>query len=114
MFYEVCQWQVRRRDSKKHLTILHELREYQKANRKSFYYTRSRLYAVDDEKAKGETWISVDEYKDQAAYDKMFKGYRSTAGAYAGFGKLRDKWETLVIPDSVKVETWIEKPEMII
>ncbi len=114
MYYEICKWQVRRKDSEKHLDAIRELRMYQKANRKKFYYAQSRLYTVDDREAKLETWINIDEYRDQQSYNRMFKGYRSSKGVYVEFQRLREKWDSLVVEDSVEVESWIEKPEMIL
>ncbi len=67
---------------------------------------------MDDEDSKLETWISFDEYKDQSQYDKMFKGYQSRGRVYVGFAKLMESWKPLLVPDSLKVETWVERPEM--
>ncbi len=112
LIYEVCEWKVRPSNSKRHLKALIVLRNLVKANRMSFFYQRSRYFTVDVEDSKLETWISFDEYKDQLQYDKMFKGYRSKGRVYVEFAKLMESWEPLIVPDSLKVETWVERPEM--
>lgn len=64
-----------------------------------------------DQKVKQETWIAVDEYRDQQAYDRMYHAYRSTGKVYEEFGSIVQKWNKLIVPSSVEIESWFEKPE---
>jgi hypothetical protein len=101
---------VRRTNSRRHEATIGELRKYIRAHRKKFYYQRSWTYKVD-QKGQRETWIAVDEYRNQQAYNRMFRAYRSTGKVYAEFLTIVEKWNTLVVPRSIKIENWIEKPE---
>lgn len=41
----------------------------------------------------------------------MFHAYRSNGKVYAEFGNIVEKWNKLVVPRSIKIESWVEKPE---
>jgi hypothetical protein len=110
LIYEVCHWQVRRAKSRKHEAIIRELRKFIRAHRKKFYYQRSWTYKVD-QKGQRETWVAVDEYRNQQAYNRMFRAYRSTGKVYVEFFTIVEKWNKLLVSHSVKIESWVEKPE---
>ena len=112
MLYDIGQWKVSRTNAKKFLEMMNRFVEWQKQNRKKFYYTRSTFGIVRDDDPLTETWTYVDEYKDQESYDKFEKSFQWSNPENAGFLKLKEEFASLIVPDSYKCARMIEKPEL--
>ena len=85
--------------------------EWQKQNRSKFYYTHSTFGIVKSEDQSEEAWMYIDEYKDQESYDKFIDSFRSGNPENAGFFKLKDEFESLIVPNSYTCARMVEKPE---
>ena len=116
MLCEVGQWQVPKKNSKKHFEMWSAIMDYQRTNRNKFYYGRSRFFILETTDSAVETWMFIHEYKDQKAYDKEMKAVQSDAEIVkfkAKFkAKFKKEFESLRVPNSFKTEVWIEKPEL--
>ena len=76
MLYEIAQWSVPVANSKKHVEFWEEHLAYQRTHREKFHYKRSRILKMNDsETSREETWMWIDEYENQEAYDKMNKAF---------------------------------------
>jgi len=51
--------------------------DYQRNNRNKFHYTRSRFFTLKTTDSAVETWMYIDEYEDQEAYNKTTKALQS-------------------------------------
>ena len=51
--------------------------DYQRNNRNKFHYTRSRFFTLKTTDSDVETWMYIDEYEDQEAYNKTTKALQS-------------------------------------
>jgi hypothetical protein len=112
LLYDVGTWKVSKANAKKFLEMMNRFVEWQKHNRKKFYYTRSTFGIVRDDDASTETWMYVDEYKDQESYDKFEESFQWSNPENAGFLKLKEEFASLIVPDSYKCARVIEKPEL--
>jgi hypothetical protein len=108
----VGEWKVSDANAKKFLEMMSRFVEWQKQNSKKFYYTHSTFGILKSEDPSVETWMYIDEYKDQESYDKFIEDFRRNNPEYAGFFKLRDEFESLIVPDSYTCKVLIEKPEL--
>jgi len=76
LLYEIAQWRVPVANSKKHVEFWEEHSAYQRSHREKFHYKRSRILKMNDsETSREETWMWIDEYENQEAYDKMNKAF---------------------------------------
>jgi hypothetical protein len=73
--------------------------EWQKQNRKKFYYMQSTFGIVKDEDKSAETWMYVDEYKDEESYDKFVESFQWGNPENADFLEIKKEFESLVVPD---------------
>jgi hypothetical protein len=112
LLYDIGQWKVSRANTKKFLEMMNRFVEWQKQNRKKFYYTQSTFGIVKDDDPSMETWMYVDEYKDQESYDKFEESFQWSNPENAGFLKLKEEFASLIVPDSYKCARVIEKPEL--
>ena len=99
-------------NAKKFLEMMNRFVEWQKHNRKKFYYTHSTFGIVRDDDPSTETWMYVDEYKDQESYDEFEECFQWSNPENAGFLKLKEEFASLIVPDSYKCARVIEKPEL--
>jgi hypothetical protein len=111
MLYEVAQWRIRKEFSKKHLDMWKEILNEQKSHSDKFYYTRSRILQSAEKEADPaeETWMWIDEYEDQKAYDKMSKAIEEDPEVVKLKKKWHSKWDPIRVPGSLKAELWIER-----
>ncbi len=57
----------------------------QRTNRQKFHYKRSRYFTMVDSESSEEHWMSIDEYEDQEAFDRMYKAIEDQRDlAYSG------------------------------
>jgi hypothetical protein len=112
LLYNIGEWKVSKANAKKFLEFMGRFVEWQKENRKKFYYTRSTFGILKTEDTAVETWMYIDEYKDQESYDKFGEDFRRSNPDWAGFFRLRDEFESLIVPNSYNCEVLIEKPEL--
>ena len=89
-----------------------QIAEWQKSNRKKFFYTHSTFGVLKSEDPSVETWMYIDEYKDQESYDIFLKAFQENNPDYAEFFKIKKKWESLLVPSSHTGEVLIEKLEL--
>ena len=92
------------------LEMMERFVEWQKQNREKFYYTHSMFGIVKSENQSEETWMYIDEYKDQDSYDKFIASFQSSDPSLAGFFKLKDEFESLIVPNSYSCDQLTIKP----
>ncbi len=114
MLYDIGLWKVSKANAEKFLEMMNRFVEWQKQNRKKFYYTHSKFGIVRDDDQSAQTWMYIDEYEDQESYDKFTKSLQGNDPENAGFFKLREEFASLIVPDSYKCLRLIEKPELCI
>jgi hypothetical protein len=112
LVYEIVRWKVSKANSKKHLEMVSKVVEWQKQNRRLLYFNRSTYSVLKTEDPSVETWINIDEYKDQESYDKFTKTFKKSNPEWAEILKLKDEWVSLIVPNSLNDEVFIEKPEL--
>ncbi len=112
MLYEIGKWKVSKANADKFLDMLSRFVEWQKQNRSKFYYRHSMFGKVQSEDESEETWMYIDEYRDQEAYDKFTEDFKSRDPENAGFLKLKAEFESLIVPNSYSCARLIEKPEL--
>ena len=59
-----------------------------------------------------ETWINIDEYKDQESFDSFTKSFKKSNPDWSDFFKIEEELKSLLVPNSVTHEVYIEKPEL--
>lgn len=111
MFYEVAQWRIRKKSSKKHLELWKGILDEQKSISGKFYYTRSRLLQSAGKEANPdeETWMVIDEYESRKSYDKMCKAMKEDPELKKLEEKWHSQWDPMCIPGSLNAQTWIER-----
>jgi hypothetical protein len=114
MLYEVAQWRIHKKFSKKHREMWQEILDEQKAHSNNFYYTRSRILQSAEKEANPdeETWMWIDEYEDREAYDKMSKAVKKDPEVEKLKEKWHSEWDPMRIPGSMKAELWIERAKV--
>ncbi len=112
MLYDIGKWKVSKVNAEKFLDMLNRFVEWQKQNRSKFYYTHSRFGIVKSEDQSEETWMYIDEYKDQDSYDTFIGSFQSSDPGLAGFFKLKDEFESLIVPNSYTCARLTVKPEL--
>ncbi len=112
LLYDIGTWKVSKAKTEKFLEMMKRFVEWQKQNRKKFYYMRSTFGIVKDDNPSTETWTYVDEYKDQESFDKFEKNFQWDSPENAGFLKLKTEFESLIVPDSYRCGRVTEKPEL--
>ena len=104
MLYEIAQWRVPVANSKKHVEFWEEHLAYQRTHREKFHYKRSRILKMNDsETSREETWMWIDEYENQEAYDRMNKAFSDDPELSRMSCPV-----ALFVPGSHKTELWTE------
>lgn len=113
MLVEIAQWRIRKENSKKHLDLVQkqvaEALDYQRSHPEKFHYTRSRMFTLTEEGPTDETWMSIDEYEDREAYDKMMKAWEEDPELVKYNKEWKAQWDPMRVPDSLKAELWTER-----
>jgi hypothetical protein len=112
LLYDIGQWKVSKANAEKFLEMMNRFVEWQRQNRRKFYYTHSTFGIVRDEDQSAVTWMYIDEYKDEESYDKFEESFQWSNPENAGFLKLKEEFASLIVPDSYKCARVIEKPEL--
>jgi hypothetical protein len=112
LLYDVAQWEVSEANSKKHLEMIRKIAEAIKRNRGKLYLTHSTFCVLKSEDPSVETWMGIDEYKDEESYDKFMKEFRKSNPDWAEFFKIKDEWMSFFVPKSLNHKIFIEKPEL--
>jgi len=86
--------------------------DYQRTNRDRFCYLRSRFFVLDAKDPTVETWMYIDDYEDQEAFNRMMETWESDVEIAKLKAKFMKEFKSLRVPDSFKEEVWIEKPEL--
>jgi hypothetical protein len=76
---------------KKHLEMTRKIVEVIKKNRGKLYLTHSTFCVLKNEDPSVETWMGIDEYKDEASYDKFMKEFHKSDPDWAEFFKIKDE-----------------------
>jgi hypothetical protein len=92
--------------------MISRVSEWVKQNRKKCRFVRSTYYLLKTEDPTTETWMNIDEYKDQESYEKFTKMFQKSNPEYAGLFEIEEEVISLLIQNSLTREVYIEKPEL--
>jgi hypothetical protein len=59
-----------------------------------------------------ETWMNIDAYKDQETYEEFTKVFKKSNPEYATLFKIEEEIHSIIVPNSIIYEIYIEKPEL--
>lgn len=109
MLYEIAQWRVSVANGKKHIVFWKEHMAFQRIHRERFSYKRSRVLRMSDPETPGEeTWMWIDEYENQEAYDRMSKALHEDPELSNYRSQAHSRLDALFVPGSFKTEVWTE------
>jgi len=112
LLYAISRWKVSKANAKKHLEMINRVSEWVKQNRKKCHFERSIYCLLKTEDPSGETWMNIDEYKDRESYEEFTKTFQRSNSDYAGLFKIEEEVISLLVPDSLTREVYIEKAEL--
>jgi hypothetical protein len=112
LLYAISRWKVSKANAEKHLEMISKVVEWVKQNRKLLYFTHSTYSILKTEDPSVETWMNIDEYKDQESYDKFTKTFKESNPDWAEFFRIEEKVKSLLVPNSMTHEVLIEKPKL--
>jgi hypothetical protein len=112
LLYDIAQWKISKANAKKHREMIRKIVEVIKKNREKLYPTHSTFCVLKSEDPSVETWMGIDEYKDQESYDKFMKQFQKSNPDWAEFFKIKDKWMSFFVPKSLNHKVFVEKPEL--
>jgi hypothetical protein len=92
--------------------MISKVSEWVKQNRRKCYFEHSTYCLLKTEDPSIEAWMNIDEYKDQESYEKFTKIFQSSNPDYSGLFKIEEELVSLLVPDSLTREVYIEKPEL--
>jgi len=112
---EVIRWRVHASNSRKHLEFWRAGIQIQRINRQKFHYKRSRYFTMVDSESSEEHWMSIDEYEDREAFDRLYKAAEDQPDLLysddkAKAAQMRKEKRSLTL-DSKK-ELWTEHSEL--
>ena len=108
----VARWQVSKANAKTHLEKIREIVEWVKQNRRLLYFTHSTYCILETEDPSVETWLNIDEYEDQESYDEFAKTFTRSSPDWVGFFRVEEEVKSLLVPNSMTHEVFVEKPEL--
>ena len=110
MLYELAQWRVPVANSKKHLEFWDEhLEHFRRLNRKKLPIISSRVLCKNDSETPGEeTWMWIDEYENQDAYDRMYNALHNDPELAKNRQQASSRFDALQVPGTRKTELWTE------
>ncbi len=112
LLYAISQWKVSRANAKKHLEMISKVCEWVKQNRKKCHFERSIYCLLKTENPSVEKWMNIDEYRDQTSYEQFMKTFKKSNPEYAGLFKIEEEVVSLLVPNSLTREVYIEEPEL--
>jgi hypothetical protein len=86
--------------------------EWVKRNRKKCHFEHSTYCLLKTEDQSVETWMNIDEYRDQESYEKFMKRFRKSNPDYGGLFEIEEEVVSLIVPNSLTREVYVEKPEL--
>jgi hypothetical protein len=102
MLYAVSRWKVSKANAEKHLEMIRKVVEWQKQNRKLLYFTHSTYCILKTEDPSVETWMGIDEYKDEASHNKFMKEFHKSNPDWGVFQNQR----RMGVPIRSKLANW--------
>jgi len=112
LLYAISRWKVSKANAKKHLEIISKVSEWVKQNRRKCYFEHSTYCLLKTEDPFIETWMNIDEYKDQESYEKFTKMFQKSNPDYGGLFEIEEELVSLLVSNSLTREVYIEKPEL--
>ncbi|MHA1354984.1 MAG: hypothetical protein ACTSR1_07425 [Candidatus Heimdallarchaeota archaeon] len=97
MIFEIGRWKVKKENSEKHLKAMQASVDFQKKNRERFMFSKSQFYSVLSENPEEEIWIYIDEYPDQATYQKW---HDESYLIEIEMNEILKNWESTIIRES--------------
>jgi hypothetical protein len=92
--------------------MISKVSEWVKQNHKKCYFKHSRYCVLETEDPSVETWMNIDEYKDQESYEQFTKTFQKSNPDYGGLFRIEEELLSLLVPNSLLREVYIEKPEL--
>ena len=83
--------------------------DFQKKNRERFTFTKSQFYSVLSEDPDEETWIYIDEYPDQATYQKW---HDESYLIEIEMNEILKNWEATIIRESFTLEVAVSNDDL--
>ena len=112
LLYAVSRWKVSKAVSREYLEMISKVSEWVKQNRKKCYFEHSTYSLLKTEDSSTETWMNIDAYKDQETYEQFIKVFKKSNPEYAALFKIEEEIHSIVVPNSIIYEIYIEKPEL--
>jgi hypothetical protein len=112
LLYAISRWKVSKANAKKHLEMISEVSEWVKQNRKKCHFRHSIYCLLKTEGPSTETWMNIDEYKDPESYEKFAKIFQKSNPDYGGLFRIEEEVASLLVPNSLTREVYVEKPEL--
>jgi hypothetical protein len=112
LLYAISRWKVSKANAEKHFEMIGKVSEWVKQNRKKCYFKHSRYCLLKTEDLSVEAWMNIDEYKDQESYEQFTKTFQKSNPDYGGLFKIEEELVSLLVPNSLTREVYIEKPKL--
>ena len=110
VLYAVARWQVSKANAKKYLEKTRKIVEWVKQNRKLLYFTHSTYCILETEDPSVETWLNIDEYEDQKSFEEFAKTFTRSSQDRVDVFRVEEEVKSLLVPNSMTHEVFIEKP----
>ena len=92
--------------------MINKVSQWVKQNRKKCYFEYSTYSLLKTEDSSTETWMNIDAYKDQQTYEEFTKVFKKSNPDYAAIFKIEEEIHSIIVPNSIIYEIYIEKPEL--
>jgi hypothetical protein len=92
--------------------MLRKIVEWVKENRRLTYFIHSTYCILKTEDSPVETWMNIDEYEDQESFNNFTKSFKKSSPDWTEFFKIEEELKSLLVPDSVIHEVFVENPEL--
>jgi hypothetical protein len=92
--------------------MISKVSEWVMQNRKKCYFEHSTYCFLKTEDPFAETWMNIDEYKDQESYEEFTNTFQKSNPDYGELFKIEEELVSLLVPNSLTREVYIEKPEL--
>lgn len=109
MIFEVGRWKVKKENSEKHLKAIQASVDFQKKNRDRFMFSKSQFYSVLSETPEEETWLYIDEYHDQATYQKW---HDESYLIEIEMNEILKNWESVIEKETFTLEVAISNDDL--
>jgi hypothetical protein len=92
--------------------MISKVSEWVKQNHKKCYFKHSTYCLLKTEDPSIETWMNIDEYQDQVSYEEFTKIFQKSNPDWAELFKIEEELVSLLVPNSLTREVYIEKLEL--